>query len=116
MAAWRAICASFHGGAPITARRRGRIYVGPLGTLGVAADVTNAPHRPATAFMTHLRDAMSRLRTQSLALSTPCIWVIRSSMPSVNYVPVIGGWVDNAWDTQRRRGPVASARLTWSAA
>jgi len=27
---------------------------------------------------------------------------------------VLDGWVDNAFDTQRRRGPAATTRITWT--
>jgi hypothetical protein len=29
-------------------------------------------------------------------------------------IPVLGGWMDNEWDTQRRRGTDATLRNEWS--
>lgn len=31
-----------------------------------------------------------------------------------SFIPIVGGWVDNAWDTQRRRGLEPTTRTTWS--
>jgi hypothetical protein len=42
-------------------------------------------------------------------------WCIRSTTPSENFVPIVGGYIDNAFDTQRRRGPADTARLTFGA-
>lgn len=109
-----AICASFHGAPPVTNRRRGRIYLGPFNVAALAGDTTtggNLPSRPNGGTLAVIRGAMARLKGDFDAAST--VWVIRSSRPATNYVDVVGGWVDDAWDTQRRRGVDPTSRLRW---
>ncbi len=109
-----AICASFHGSPPVTNRRRGRIYLGPFQTLAVGDDPSvpgYGPSRPATALLQCIRGGMERLKDGFDALGYT--WVIRSTRPAQNYVDVEGGWVDDAWDTQRRRGVDPSTRFRW---
>ncbi len=109
-----ALCLSYR--APIVAgldprNRRGRIYLGPLGTnaisttVGVGEDVA-----PAAALIGNLADAGKRL----MDAGGP-EWVIYS--PTNNTSEVITHcWVDNAFDTQRRRGGRPSSRQTRDAA
>lgn len=104
-----ALCASFEA-APVSgipqARRRGRVFIGPLN--GAADNSTNG--RPETAFMQALIDAMSGMwALQSGSSVTWCVY----SRAGDAMAAVTNGWVDNAWDTQRRRGDDASTRLTW---
>lgn len=105
---------SIHGAPPVTARRRGRIYIGPLAQGGiVSADVdTYSALHPQ--LITDLRTAAGLALSSSLANFAG--WAIRSSVPAPNFVPVTGGWVDNAIDIQRRRGADATVRETWVAA
>jgi hypothetical protein len=42
-------------------------------------------------------------------------WSIRSITPVENFVPIVAGWIDDAFDTQRRRGPDPSFRTNWGA-
>lgn len=90
------------------ARRRGRIYLGPLNVNTV--DGTSG--RPSASFRTSVAAAGVRLR-DNLDLQTGGIqWVVFSPTDWVAR-PVVNGWVDNAFDTQRRRGVAASSRTTW---
>lgn len=110
-----AVCLSITGAPPITARRRGRIYFGPLSNAGTAVDpgTSSSPSRPsqdgASDLLQSLVSAGKRLMDDSTAGGLP--WSIRSVTPSENYVTVTGGYVDNAFDTQRRRGPDPTGRL-----
>lgn len=41
-------------------------------------------------------------------------WLIHSRVGAGSFSAVETGWVDNAMDTQRRRGPKATSRYTWA--
>lgn len=109
-----AVVASFHG-EPVAgirqARRRGRVYLGPLG-IQASQTTLNQPARPAAEFIEDVRDASSRLASELDGEDDAPQWIVHSRVSS-NNAPVIGGWVDNEFDTQRRRGLEASARTTW---
>jgi hypothetical protein len=111
-----ALCLSFRAanvpGVP-GARRRGRIYFGPN---QIANTSTTAPGRPVQSLINTLRDAALRLATRPAA---DPYWGVysRANLPNpvaASVIPeVVAGWVDNAWDTQRRRGPASTARTTF---
>lgn len=115
-----ALCLSFHGnltdvpeeGAGATrpaARHRGRIYVGTFDrTCNEAATTTNRS-RPTTAVRTNLLAMANSLK----AITNGVEWCVHSHKNNAWY-PVTGGWVDDAWDTQRRRGPAATARTAFT--
>lgn len=94
------------------ARRRGRIFIGPLanlsGATGVFATGSTVP-RPIAAFRTDLLVAAKRLQDTSDTNNHP--WVVYSRMNDTTAV-VANGWVDDAFDTQRRRGIRPSTRST----
>lgn len=101
-----AICLSFQGdqisGQP-QARRRGRIYLGPLET-----GVVDLDGFVATAVHQDIATAAGVL----LAASGLWDWVVYSPTEDTS-ADVTNGWVDNEFDTQRRRGRVATARSTF---
>lgn len=107
-----ALCVSFQG-AYITGlpqrRRRGRIYLGPLSTsvAGTAGEVG----RPSTTARTNIATAAGDFRT-AVNASTFDSWVVWSTVDQ-NPVAITDGWVDNAYDTQRRRGLPATSRITF---
>lgn len=106
-----ALCSSFQGtpaSGLVQARRRGRVYIGPLATAAVDA----ATGRPAAAFLSALSVATDTL-AESAAASTEYSWVVFSPTGGL-LTTITNGWVDNAFDTQRRRGLAATARTTWS--
>jgi len=88
--------------------RRGRVYIGPFGTNALA---TGAPARPHGTLITDLAGAATALASGAASDGTP--WVVYSSTLASSAL-VTDGWVDNAWDTQRRRGKAASSRTTWT--
>lgn len=113
-----AVCLTYHtayltdpefgtGGSRPRARDRGRIYLGPLRNQIALLATDNEPVLDpdwAQAFAA----AASRL-----VADTDTTWV-QWSRKNVATNVVSSGWVDNAFDTQRRRGPDATSRLAWS--
>lgn len=106
-----AVCLSYRAAPPKTARRRGRIYLGPLG-LNAYSDATSlVPTRVATQFQSDLCRAGAEL--QDNLLDALCTWVVYSTADGVE-TNVIAAWhCDNAFDVQRRRGAAPSTRATY---
>lgn len=102
------ICTSYQGlkvpGEP-QARRRGRMYIGPLDE-----SLIDGP-RPSSTMTGIIADATQELveAVNATADATFGVW----STVAAEFTPVFNGWVDNAWDIQRRRGIVPDARDTW---
>jgi hypothetical protein len=99
-----ALCVSFQGGAASglnQRRRRGRIYLGPF--AGSATDGLTG--RPSSSFITSVRTAAGNLLTASKGTGL-WNWSVISTVAGPPYSPVevLNGWVDDAWDIQRRRG------------
>jgi hypothetical protein len=105
-----ALCLSFQG-APLSgtpqSRRRGRIYMGPLRTSALGTD-----GRPVAGLITQLKDAGDNLLAASEAAAS-WIWVVYSPTSGLE-TTITNGWVDNEFDTQRRRGRVPTSRTTFS--
>lgn len=108
------ICLSFR--APLVSgtnakRRRGRIYLGPLSTITVSED-SQLRTRVNTATLDAIEDAVQAATT--LVPDTEaahCVW----SRSNASFIPVSDYWVDNAFDTQRRRGPASTQRRQFTA-
>lgn len=98
------------GGTRPAARKRNRKYLGPLGqtALSIAANTLEAVVSQAlrdnlnAAFKTHMYDAMKGAGWGATIFS-PTNWQV---------YPILRTWVDNAFDTQRRRGQDADLRST----
>lgn len=107
-----AICCSFQGdpvsGAP-QARRRGRIFLGGLGAATEGGDATSFP-QPDTTLVASINTAAEAMLGAMFADLWQ--WVVFSRVNNTG-APITNGWVDNAWDTQRRRGNEATARAVW---
>jgi hypothetical protein len=105
-----ALCMSFQGtqvSGVNQARRRGRVYLpfmitGALGTDG----------RPAAATLTAAAAVGNSLVDASNA-SSDWSWTTFSRV-APGYATVVNGWVDNEFDTQRRRGRKATTRLVFN--
>lgn len=101
-----AVCLSYQAakesGLP-QGRRRNRIYLGPFNT---SANDTGG--RPASALRTAMIRAITDLEAAAQA-SVSWDWVVYSPTNADQYV-VNDAWVDNAWDTQRRRGLQPTSR------
>lgn len=120
-----ALCLSFaaamESGVP-PARRRGRVFIGPLATT--VAEQVNSQSRPSTAAMTVLRDAADALQNGVVHPGAGNPYRLRWSIYSPKtdetatvgeaFNDVLSGWVDDAFDTQRRRGPGATSRLVFT--
>lgn len=106
-----AVCLSYQAAQVVgldQRNRRGRIFLGPL---NVAVATTTAPCRPVASELTTIATAADALMTDCAADNVP--WVVYS--PTLgSSAPVTNGWVDNAFDTQRRRGVAATSRTLWS--
>lgn len=104
-----ALCLSFQAlriSGTDQSHRRGRIFWGPLNTSQV-----DTAGRPSTSTVTALKNAGQVLWGASEASST-FKWCVFS--PTITTLAnVHDGWVDNAFDTQRRRGLVPTARETF---
>jgi hypothetical protein len=113
-----AVCLSYH--APRTsgvnmARRRGRIYMGPFSADWLHDD--GADNRPSTTLLDLLSTHGAAL-LGNLGTTHALEWVVYSptefaetGLLSVSCNGLDGGWIDNAWDIQRRRGAEATARV-----
>jgi hypothetical protein len=82
-------------------RRRGRIYIGPL-----AASAMNAK-RPDPTLRDYILDFGQNIASIGFASNTT--WFMYSKIDNV-YSKVESIWVDDAWDTQRRRGLAPTLR------
>jgi len=107
-----AVCASYKGtpisGVPV-GRQRGRIFLGMLGGVNGAGDPTHFPTVDPT-FAQTVCDAMEQFKSD--AFTAGWLWVVFSRVGNVGYA-VSSGWVDDAFDTQRRRGNAPSTRIVW---
>lgn len=91
------------------ARRRGRVFIGPLTTGAVVvADPQPVLHNDFRVAMqanaVAMFDALATIGAE---------WSVWSRVDQT-LRQVVGGWTDNAPDTQRRRGQAASQRSTFT--
>jgi hypothetical protein len=90
-------------------RQRGRVFLGPLKTSAgglITRDVV-----PQSGFLNTVAQAADRLR-QAADDPTFLVWSVHSDVSGL-YLPVTNGWVDDAFDIQRRRGTKTQARTMW---
>lgn len=112
-----AVCLSYRAeiaGAPVEgpggttrprSRRTGRVYLGPLCTQALAEAPPDAT-RPAPSMRNDFLAAGADLRDN--ADHFWCVWSrVDNQLRAVQEV-----WVDNAFDTQRRRGTAPTSRVT----
>lgn len=106
-----AACLSYHenlaGGGIPTARKKGRIFIGALDS-GVIS-LTGNRIVLDDDFVASLTTAAEALLTANTAGTT---WAFHSPTRGT-YNAIVGGWVDNAFDTQRRRGTDSTSRVLW---
>src|SRR5215211_3069161 len=89
---------------------RGRTYFGPFGTGGsTASGFAEGDIRPSANLQTVLLQVWERLSDPVVTDNLPL--AICSQVDGVLRLST-NAWVDNAWDTQRRRGVRATSRLT----
>lgn len=104
-----AVCVSFRGdyaSGSSQARRRGRVFFGPLNTaaLGSGGEIASGARGQIAA-------SAGVLRTTSAAASD-WAWIVYSRVGDQGY-PVTAGWVDDEFDIQRRRQPRPTTRSTF---
>lgn len=107
----------------VAARRRGRTYLGHISSA--AAAVINGQSRPLLAVRQAIAAAATDLAAgRLLNIGDPerVRWAVYSPTTQAggatvddSFFDVTHGWIDDAWDTQRRRGADATARETWAA-
>lgn len=111
-----AVCLSYYAGTN-SPSKRGRIYIGPLGTHALGAEA-GGDARPLADFRLALRTMGNYLMGQSAAIGAP--WSVFGKSTVIGSVKVMrtvtGGWIDNAFDVQRRRGSVSTSREVWPTA
>lgn len=107
-----AICLSFQGN-PISgvpqARRRGRVFLGGWAHPIAAGDSDSFPIVDPI-ITAGIADAANTFATGTI--SDGWVWVVYSRVLGTG-APISNGWVDNALDTQRRRGTDATARTVF---
>lgn len=104
-----AVCCSFQAekvNGLSQASRRNRVYIGPLSTA-----VNSLSGTIDSVVRQDFADAFENLASNSNN-ATEWTWVIYSPTTGEHH-DVHDGWVDNAFDTQRRRGVEATERTTW---
>lgn len=115
-----ALCLSFRGAVASgekAARRRNRVFIGPL---SVGTQDTTDGSKPKNATCDAIRSRAQLL--MNLNPTSSVKWDVWSPTIDKTVVPnggdfagtpVVAGWVDNAYDTQRRRGQKATVRLAF---
>lgn len=93
------------GGGSLDPRARGRLFIGPLSSI-VMQDASQPDTILTQTFVNALVGAGDYLRDQT---DNDLTWVQYSRLNDA-LANVTGGFVDNAFDTQRRRGSPASLR------
>lgn len=105
-----ALCLSFQGarvaGEP-QARKRGRIFLGPLRTS------MNTSGRPTSASVGAILDAAEDLYDGIAAITTGAGWEVWSPANGTSE-PIVEAWVDDAFDTQRSRGLAVTSKTVRS--
>lgn len=105
---------SFHASTNVSmnpARRRGRNYIGPLNTSASDPGDATTPAKLSTGFRAALVAYAGDLMAANVAPNA-VEWCVYSRTEQ-NMFPVVGGWVDDAFDTQRRRGQPTNVRTIW---
>lgn len=109
------VCLSYNATYPsgeVRARRRGRIYFGPLNSNAVQSGDSASFPQPSTAVLNALRQSASWLLAEIPSINPLANWCVYSRVNGTS-APIVAGWTDNAWDTQRRRGNAPTVRTIW---
>lgn len=111
-----AVCLSFQGtpqSGVNQARKRNRVFLGPFNSLSTdnSTAIVDTNGRPATHLLDAIRDAAQTLLNESNSIGS-FAWIVWSELAGGENV--VNGWVDDEWDTQRRRGRLATTRLTFT--
>jgi hypothetical protein len=104
-----ALCVSYYASAATTiprARRRGRIYISGW------SETSNGAGRPVAGATADLLDAFTDYAVACDALTNLYAGVWSRTNGAVYEIDT--AWVDNEWDTQRRRGGQSTSRDEWT--
>ena len=115
-----ALCLSFQGAVvsgEAQARRRGRVYLGPLSSDG--STLFTGYYRPSSGTRSSITTAANALMGTaginwsvfSPTTAGPPPWAAGDLANA--FTPVTNGWVDDTFDTQRRRGAPTTARTVF---
>lgn len=89
-------------------RRRGRIFLpAPVVTEDDGYGRPRGEYRDLVAYRAQ------QLKAATEELGETWEWIV-FSQKNQDHALVDNGWIDNAWDTQRRRGLAPTGRTTWS--
>jgi len=105
-----AICLSFQAvkaSGLSQARRRGRIYLGPI---NVTQNDTGG--RPHTSARTTIATAALACKNAIIANGPGTRWAVWSQIDHLGSA-INDGWIDNDWDVQRRRELGPTQRTVW---
>jgi hypothetical protein len=102
-----ALCLSYYHDRNLK-RQRGRIYLGPFHHGAVTTGTSTADVRPSQTMVDSIK-----LAAEILIDDIPANWVVYSPTDNVGRT-VTNGWIDNSWDTQRRRGASPTVRTQFS--
>ena len=110
-----AVCLSYKADSQpgvLPGRLRGRVYVGPLGVDSISSTINDGDVAPHAALMLALRDASILLLAAGGPPTAPTglQWVVYSPTRAKASI-ITSTYVDNAFDTQRRRGGRATQRV-----
>lgn len=94
-------------------RYRGRVFIGPLVTAAGSDDLQEIT-RPTSNAREVLAQAADRLMAGGAPATVEWGVYSRTNVPHTLSV-ITDGWVDNAFDTIRSRGPRSTARRVWPA-
>jgi hypothetical protein len=89
------------------ARLRGRSYIGPLSSIAMDQDASSKRVRVTLQCRATMAGAMARL--MNAAGFDLCVWSRLNASAST----VVGGFVDDGFDVQRRRGEKSTLRSTF---
>lgn len=98
---------SYHGAIPVTPRRRNRIYLGGFANAASFEGTGANPPRLAGTLRTNVIAAAQAMHADNDVAEVQ--WMGWSGADGTMFA-LAGGWIDDAWDTQRRRGTDASVR------
>lgn len=96
------------------ARRRGRVYLGPIGSLVVAHDSLTSEAYLDAGIRTTILNRFTTLQSQLAALAAPVALTVLSRTGQLN-TPVEDFSIDDSFDTIRRRKVRARSRVRASA-
>lgn len=94
------------------ARLRGRVFIGPLNTDAVLSTGPSGA-QPSDDLILALANAGSGLVDNASINTLGVYWVVYSRAGDLFSI-VTDGWVDNEFDTQRRRQVDATVRTPWN--